>query len=175
MLVPRADYYDVYKQIQTLSFQQSVLVFASNGDADALCAYKILTDLFKPDSIAFSVIPVTSGDHLQQQAETHLSDETEDRAIVLINCGGSEDVQKLLPPLAENSRVFVIDSHRPLHVNNVRASNKGVLVLYEEEMESVKVRRKRKIDLLSLSALFEYVVHPQGSSNTTCVCNRAER
>lgn len=56
--------------------------------------------------------------------------------MVLINCGGTEDVVDLLG-LADvpSVRVLVVDSRRPLHHHNIANENKQVLVLYDDTNE----------------------------------------
>lgn len=48
------------------------------------------------------------------------------QTLILINCGATEDVAKLLD-LQENVRVIVIDSHRPFHHNLNDPDNKIIL------------------------------------------------
>lgn len=48
------------------------------------------------------------------------------QSLILINCGATEDVAKLLD-LQENVKVIVIDSHRPFHHNLNDPDNKTIL------------------------------------------------
>lgn len=99
MKLVQGEYDDAYKRLQTLSFQCGVLVFASARECDALCATKILTSMLRLDSIPFSVVPVADAEQLMTQAKVHLGadegDEAEPRAIILLNCGGTDPVLKV--------------------------------------------------------------------------------
>merc|ERR1711903_434088 len=61
------------------------------------------------------------------------------RSVVLINCGATEDVARMLG-LGPNARAFVFDSHRPMHLNNADSANRQVLMVarrgHEERAEA---------------------------------------
>ena len=48
------------------------------------------------------------------------------QTLILINCGATEDVAKLLG-LQESVRVIVIDSHRPFHHNLNDPNDRAIL------------------------------------------------
>lgn len=73
---------------------------------------------------------------LSDISEPLFCNNNQERTVVLINCGGTEDVVDLLG-LAElpGTRVLVVDSRRPLHHRNTSEENKQVLVLYDDTSE----------------------------------------
>jgi len=44
------------------------------------------------------------------------------RSVVLINCGGTIDLAEFFS-LNENTTIYVFDSHRPTHLNNLYESD----------------------------------------------------
>ena len=52
-------------------------------------------------------------------------DNDEYRSILLINCGVTEDIRELLD-LGKEVRAYVIDAHRPVHLNNLSPDNQQV-------------------------------------------------
>ena len=49
------------------------------------------------------------------------------QTLILINCGATEDVARLLDLREDSIRVIVIDSHRPFHHNLNDPGNKNIL------------------------------------------------
>ena len=56
------------------------------------------------------------------------------RTVVLVNCGATEDIRGLLE-LKPEARAYVVDAHRPVHLNNLSDENQQVFVLWDEEGE----------------------------------------
>ncbi|XP_055812995.1 uncharacterized protein LOC129882639 [Solanum dulcamara] len=112
-----------------------LLVFPSTSDVDSLCALKIIGHVLESDSVRYACYPVSSfkeiykytGDNLGQAADEPIT-------ILLINWGCQRDLKKVLEigPLA---RVFVVDSHRPIHLHNLSDQNDRVIVLYTRDDE----------------------------------------
>lgn len=50
------------------------------------------------------------------------------RTVLLVNCGATEDIRALLGLKAE-ARAYVIDAHRPVHLNNLSPANRQVSCL----------------------------------------------
>jgi cell division control protein 45 len=109
---------------------QSVL-FLTAPSVDALCALKILTNLLSSEFIPFKIEPISSYGELADLNANLFGENvaaTDDlSAIVLIECGGTIDLGKiLLPPT--NLSIIVLDSHRPVALENL-LGNSQVLVL----------------------------------------------
>mmetsp|Transcript_32116 Transcript_32116/g.102290 ORF Transcript_32116/g.102290 Transcript_32116/m.102290 type:complete len:597 (+) Transcript_32116:270-2060(+) len=127
-------YHKAYKLIREDAGQDPVLVFVSTAECDSVSALKILLQIFDSDSICYSVFPVSGYEDLQSKCDKATAETDGKRAIVLVNCGGTEDVNELLNLKAEH-RVYVIDSHRPLNLANAHAGNEKVLVFTDEAEE----------------------------------------
>lgn len=58
--------------------------------------------------------------------------------LLFVNCGGGEDICELLGFDVENDsfRIFIVDSHRPYHLSNVKENNSKVVILTDtKELE----------------------------------------
>ncbi|KAJ3029123.1 UNVERIFIED_CONTAM: hypothetical protein HDU68_000078 [Siphonaria sp. JEL0065] len=113
----------------------TVLVIAS-PDPDALCACKMLSTLFKSDCIIHQIIPVSGYDQLDKTNSNKIRNNDNLRSIIMLNCGGVIDVAETLsiPPEAT---VYIIDSHRPLHLCSIYKYEQ-VMVLDDGEIEEMK-------------------------------------
>lgn len=108
-----------------------MLIYVSTAEVDALCAFRTLKMMLKSDHVAFSAYPVSEYDELQRLG-AEIPDDGLQRAIVLINCGGTEDVRAVMG-LRKGARAYVFDSHRPLDLVNVSADNQDVLVMRDDK------------------------------------------
>ena len=133
MLVERGNYRHCYEIIRRDGYQTPILIYVSTSDVDALCAYRILKSMFKSDNVPFSVFPVSGSEELRKRGK-EIPDDEQNRAIVLINCGGTEDVREMMD-LKVNCRAYVLDSHRPLSLQNVSEENKDVYVIRDDSKE----------------------------------------
>ncbi|XP_012287372.2 cell division control protein 45 homolog [Orussus abietinus] len=86
-----------------------------NFDVDAICACKILQNLFKTDNTLYTLVPVQG---VQDVICAYEENYTEVKNIIMINCGGSVDIMNLLQP-PEDTIFFILDSHRPYHLCNI--------------------------------------------------------
>ena len=89
--------------------------------------------MLQSDKVPFSVFPVAGEEELRKRGQD-IPDDEQERAIVLINCGGTEDVREIMD-LKVNCRAFVLDSHRPLNLMNVSEDNKDVYVIRDDAKE----------------------------------------
>lgn len=116
-----------------------VLVFVACGSADSVAALRILERLLAADGVPYAVHPVAGPADLQRTAERCGLGGSAVRSVVLINCGATEDVARMLG-LGPNARAFVFDSHRPMHLNNADSANRQVLMVarrgHEERAEA---------------------------------------
>ncbi|XP_060180733.1 uncharacterized protein LOC132610462 [Lycium barbarum] len=112
-----------------------LLVFPSTSDVDSLCALKIIGHVLESDSVRYACYPVSSFKEIYKYTGDNLGPNAEEPiTILLINWGCQRDLKKVLEigPLA---RVFVVDSHRPIHLHNLSESNDRVVVLYTKDDE----------------------------------------
>ncbi|CAK4713448.1 unnamed protein product [Aphanomyces euteiches] len=127
MLWPREQFIVAYKQVLSDAidtYGASVLLLVAL-DVDSIAAVSILTSLLQADMVAYSLVPVSG---YKQLAEMTFSSEI--RSIFLINCGAMVDVYSSLK--LTDQKVYVIDSHRPLHLANVYDRH-GIVVLFDDE------------------------------------------
>jgi cell division control protein 45 len=140
MIVERGNLYMAYKTIRQDAMEEdgcTVIIFVS-PDVDALCAARIMTDLFRSDCVAYKMKPVSGYESLGIAAAEAIEDNEELRSIILIGCGAIVDLNDFfeLEEHREELSVYVIDSHRPYSLDNVRESNTRVRLLdYEEEAQ----------------------------------------
>ncbi|KAH0564651.1 cell division control protein 45 homolog [Cotesia glomerata] len=86
-----------------------------NFDVDAICACKILQQLFKNDNIVYTLAPVQG---LKDLIKAYEDNAEEIKYVIMINCGSTIDIVEILEP-PEDIIFFVIDSHRPYDLCNV--------------------------------------------------------
>ncbi|RHY30903.1 hypothetical protein DYB32_003940 [Aphanomyces invadans] len=127
MLWPREHFRVAFKQVVSDAIDThgaSVLLLVAL-DVDSIAAVSILTSLLQSEMVAYSMVPVAG---YKQMANMVFS--TEIRSIFLINCGAMIDVYSTLK--ITDQKVYVIDSHRPLHLANVYDRH-GTVVLFDDE------------------------------------------
>ncbi|XP_062507157.1 cell division control protein 45 homolog isoform X2 [Corticium candelabrum] len=103
-------------------------------EADALCACKILQSLLHGDNIQYTLVPVDGVTSLQGVFEEH-GDQI--KHVVMINCGGSVDILEILQP-QEDVSFYIIDSHRPLFLDNI-FNQQQVKLLVDSETEAFEL------------------------------------
>ncbi|KAK7395439.1 hypothetical protein VNO78_15997 [Psophocarpus tetragonolobus] len=114
------------------SSSSPVLIFPSTSDVDSLCALKIIFHILESDSIQYACYPVSSFHEIHKYISSASNDEP--LSVVLVNWGNHRDLRKTLH-LSPHARVFVIDSHRPIHLRNLSDHNDAVVVLFTKEDE----------------------------------------
>ncbi|KAI6189495.1 hypothetical protein M3Y97_00014700 [Aphelenchoides bicaudatus] len=125
-----------YKVIQ----QSQNVVIVSYNDVDALAATFILTTMCNADEIVYSLVSVTNWEQLKnvfeeyKQAATHF---------ILLNCGGFRSLVEL--DLPSNLCIFVIDSRRPFHLDNVFNEETVRLLCFESEMTELNLPEPSEI------------------------------
>ncbi|MBA0832155.1 hypothetical protein Goarm_016562 [Gossypium armourianum] len=111
-----------------------LLIFPSTSDVDSLCTLKIIFHILESDSVRYSCYPVSSFQQIREYVGSDLSSSSEPVTILLINWGCHRDLQKDLK-LGRGVRVFVVDSHRPIHLHNLSEQNDQVVVIYTNDDE----------------------------------------
>ncbi|KAL6254953.1 cell division control protein 45 homolog [Pogonomyrmex barbatus] len=105
------DFYDV--------IQRSRCLLLVNFDVDAICACRILQQLFKNDHMIYTLVPVRG---IQDMINAFDENCEEIKNVVMINCGGTLDLVELLRP-DESVVFFILDSHRPYDLCNIYSEN----------------------------------------------------
>ncbi|CAL2037090.1 unnamed protein product [Caenorhabditis brenneri] len=124
----RQDFYNKIKKDD-----KSVVLIVS-VDTDALCTTMILTHLLKCDDIPFSILAVEGWSTLEKIFEANQESKCN---YILINCGATRSLSRLdIPPA---STLFVIDSHRPFHIENVYANEQVHLLVNTNEMSELQL------------------------------------
>ncbi|XLR50603.1 hypothetical protein S83_001275 [Arachis hypogaea] len=116
-----------------------LLIFPSTSDVDSLCALKIIFHILESDGLQYSCYPVSSFNEIYNYAGPTLASAAENGdyvSMLLINWGCHRDLQKTLN-LPPSARIFVVDSHRPIHLNNISQENESVVVLFTDEDEKI--------------------------------------
>ncbi|KAJ4825777.1 hypothetical protein Tsubulata_029396, partial [Turnera subulata] len=119
-------------------------IFPSTSDVDSLCALKIIFRILESDSIRYSCYPVSSF----QEIRKHTGDlglessGGQPVSMLLVNWGCQRDLRRVLglggpAEGAAGPRVFVVDSHRPIHLHNLSKRNESVVVLYTSGYEKM--------------------------------------
>ncbi|KAL5290219.1 CDC45 family protein [Megaselia abdita] len=101
-----------------------------NYDIDAICASKILQNLFQSNNTMYSVVPIMGIAGLKRVYRQYREDL---KYVILLNCGGCVDIVDLLQP-EEDVTFFICDSHRPFDVCNVY-SDTQVCILAQHSLE----------------------------------------
>ncbi|KAJ4868166.1 cell division cycle 45 [Raphanus sativus] len=115
--------------------QNPLLIFPSSSDVDSICALKVITHILESDSIQYSCFPVSSFLEIHKYAGPGLCSSSETPVtILLINWGCHRDLRLVLK-LGPKARVFVVDSHRPIHLHNLSDGNERVVVLHTDDDE----------------------------------------
>ncbi|CAA0834215.1 cell division cycle 45 [Striga hermonthica] len=113
-----------------------LLIFPSTSDVDSLCALKIISCVLESDSIRYACYPVSSFKEIHKYAGSNLSSSSDEPiTVLLINWGCHRDLRRDLE-IGQPARVFVVDSHRPIHLHNLSDENDGVVVLYTKDDEN---------------------------------------
>ncbi|KAM4077876.1 hypothetical protein ACJW30_12G173200 [Castanea mollissima] len=127
-------FYSKLRESVTASSFSPLLIFPSTSDVDSLCALKIVFHVLESDSIRYACYPVSSFQEIHKYAGPNLCSSDEPISILLINWGCHRDLRKVLN-LGPVARVFVVDSHRPIHLHNLSDQNDRVVVLYTHDDE----------------------------------------
>jgi AGAP011961-PA len=105
---------DIRKDFYDLLIGKRILVLV-NYDIDALCATKLLANLFQFDNILYTIFPVLDTEDLFQVYNHHRNSV---KYVLFLNIGATFDVIDLLEP-EEEQVFFIADNHRPIDVYNI--------------------------------------------------------
>ncbi|KAK1319546.1 hypothetical protein QJS10_CPB04g00617 [Acorus calamus] len=128
-------FYAKLRESASASPSSPLLIFPSASDVDSLCALKIITQVLSSDSIRYSCYPVSSFGEVSKFVDSSLLRSSDQfLTLLLVNWGCHRDLRKTLN-LGPAVKVFVVDSHRPIHLRNLSDSNDQVVVLYTRDDE----------------------------------------
>ncbi|KAI8646057.1 CDC45 family [Parasitella parasitica] len=127
-------YHEAYKYIkQDSSLGGNCIIFVAS-DVDSICAVHIFQALLRSDIIPHKIVPVSGHKDLEEANEKLVSKDENLRSIVMINCGGGIMIGNLFTAHAE-AKVYIIDSHRPLLLDNLLEDNNQICV-FDDESDS---------------------------------------
>ncbi|KAF8398077.1 hypothetical protein HHK36_017004 [Tetracentron sinense] len=128
-------FYTKLRAAASASSSSPLLIFPSTSDVDSLCALKIIFHVLESDSVRYACYPVSSFKEIHKYAGPNLcSSSDQPISLLLINWGCHRDLRQVLN-LGPAARVFVVDSHRPIHLHNLSDQNDRVIVLYTRDDE----------------------------------------
>ena len=104
-----------------------------NFDIDAICACRILQQLFKNDNMIYTLVPVQG---IQDMVHAFEENCEEIRNVIFINCGGTLDLVELLQP-AESVIFYILDSHRPYDLCNIYSEDQVRILGKADEDEEI--------------------------------------
>ncbi len=112
-----------YEEIIKNCMKEDDMILVFTGfDIDSICTIRILKTLLKQQNIKYVVIPVINFDQLNQKIKEN-ENVKNISTIIMINCGGSNDLTKYWFCNSNEIYCFLIDTHRPLHYNNIHSKN----------------------------------------------------
>ena len=105
-----------------------------NVDVDAMAAGRILSYMLRSDNIPYQLRPCWSYASLTKLLQAERSHNV--RALVLINIGATRNLTKLFDDnlLTGRTKIYVFDSHKPVHLANVHAGQN--IVLFGDDTQS---------------------------------------
>ncbi|KAL5532728.1 CDC45 [Sanghuangporus sanghuang] len=121
----------------------SSLIMLVAPDVDALCASRMLGDLFKRDDIMYRIIPVSGMNELERLHDEMVSN-TELRTLILINMGAILDLpsEDWFGEFPEHLRVHVIDSNRPQNLSSLFGPDERIVVWDDGDAEKLQEQKK---------------------------------
>ena len=123
---------DLRKEFYDQLIGHRVLIFV-NYDVDAICATKIICNLFQYDRIQYTIVPVSDLNDLQSAYNQRKKSV---KYVLMINIGAIFDVVDFFEPEDEQV-IFVADNHRPIDVYNVYRDGQLRLLMKEDDTETI--------------------------------------
>ena len=120
--------YDEVRTAALISAGECTIAIFCAIDTDSLAACRILCRLLEGDRLPHKLVPVSGFDDLTREND-RLSANSHLRSVIMINCGGTSVLQELMT-LSDHVRVYVVDAHRPLCLDNLFDSLQVILLLF---------------------------------------------
>ncbi|SAM08075.1 hypothetical protein [Absidia glauca] len=130
-------YIQAYERIKRDSLDGNCIIFVA-PDVDAICCCKILQSLLKRDIIQHKIVPVSGYQDLKKANVELVAKDEQLRTIILINCGGLVDVSEFLQ-VNNLVTLYILDSHRPLHLDNITGDNN--ICVFDDDDENEKMTK----------------------------------
>eukprot|EP01012_Entosiphon_sulcatum_P023019 TRINITY_DN2799_c0_g2_i1.p1 TRINITY_DN2799_c0_g2~~TRINITY_DN2799_c0_g2_i1.p1 ORF type:complete len:625 (-),score=154.18 TRINITY_DN2799_c0_g2_i1:129-2003(-) len=109
---------EVFDLIKSDAHENTIpLTICIAPDVDAMCACRIFTCLFNKFFVQWKLVPVADYAALRELFE---AEHDKEMNWLLINCGATRDLTEIMN--AETHKVYLLDSHRPVHLSNVLAA-----------------------------------------------------
>ena len=119
MILGKNDLEKAYTDIRSKSFEGGCTVMLLVAkDVDAVCACRILTEIFQSENISYNIKPVDGYTEVRKGIDDFVDSHKTAKSIILINCGNKIDIQGEFRSM-ENVTFFVFDTHRPINEANV--------------------------------------------------------
>ncbi|CAO3645750.1 unnamed protein product [Mucor fragilis] len=127
-------YHEAYEYIKQDSAMGGNCIIFVASDVDSICAVHIFQALLRSDIIPHKIVPVSGMKDLEDANEKLVSKDENLRSIVMINCGGGIMISNLFTA-HEDTKVYIIDSHRPLLLDSLLDDNNHICV-FDDESDS---------------------------------------
>ncbi|CAO3590605.1 unnamed protein product [Absidia cylindrospora] len=128
--ITTARYSEAYDRIKRILYLVTVLSLS------LLMSMLYAASLLKSDIIQHKIVPVSGYKDLQKANEELVAKDEQLRTIIMINCGGLVDVADILK-LNDQMSLFIFDSHRPIHLDNIVGGNN--VCVFDDDDENEKM------------------------------------
>ncbi|KAI6239351.1 hypothetical protein M3Y99_00587300 [Aphelenchoides fujianensis] len=117
---------------------ENVIIFA-HVDVDALCASMILSSLLATEELYYTVLAVRDWRELKELFAEYSELPSPPTHYVLLNCGGYRSFLELQIENPKGFSIFVIDSRRPFHLDNVFNADGLHILCFESELAELQI------------------------------------
>lgn len=129
----------VFKRIrEAYAKSETPILVLTAPDCDSMCATRIFVAMLKTEGITYQIEPVQGYGDVEKVKDKIVLPRLENEemhSIVMINCGAVIDILTFffgeMGDVPEELTFYLIDNHRPFHLNNIHCG-RNVLVLEEE-------------------------------------------
>ncbi|CAI5444247.1 unnamed protein product [Caenorhabditis angaria] len=96
--------------------------------------------LLKCDDVPYTIIAVDGWESIEQSL---LDLQDQKTSIIMINCGATRSLSRIqLPPAAT---IYIIDSHRPFHIENMFENDQVNVLIDEQELEELRLPQPNEV------------------------------
>jgi cell division control protein 45 len=133
MILEIDDWHLGYDQMVKDTRGSSVWILC-NADVDSLAAARILTYMLRADSVSYQLRPCWS--YTQLISVLQEPEATDMKALVLLNLGANRNLTRLFEYLTADTKVYVMDCRKPVHLANVHAGP-NVVVFWDNGQDQI--------------------------------------